>query len=185
MATFSENIWFEVEHCSACGIAFAMTADFEKRRRNDHKTFYCPAGHALHYNGPSEAQKLKQELERKEQMLAAAQARAATAENERKQITSAHKKMRERVMNGVCPCCNRTFQNLMQHMRSEHPDYSSIRTLKTLRTAFGMTQAQVAKEAGVDYTHVSLYERDKPVAPYIKERLDNWLEKHNAAEEHK
>jgi hypothetical protein len=27
------------------------------------------------------------------------------------------------VANGVCPCCNRTFQNLARHMAGKHPDY--------------------------------------------------------------
>lgn len=182
MTKFVDNTWFVTETCCNCGMQFAMTEDFQRRRREDRKSFYCPAGHVQHYTGPSEAQKLKIELERKEQMLSAAQARAATAEQERQQITRAHRKMRERVMNGVCPCCNRTFQNLMQHMRSEHPDFSTVRTMLTLRTAFGMTQAAVAHEAGVDATHVSLFERGKPVAAYAKARLESWLDAHHAAE---
>ncbi len=177
---FVENIWFEIVHCCDCRMPFAMTHALFEARKNDHKSFYCPEGHGQHFTGPSEAQKLKRELERKEEMLNAAKQRADTAEQERKQITTAHKKMRERVMNGVCPCCNRTFQNLMQHMKSEHPDFSSVRTMLTLRKAFGMTQAAVAQEAGVDGTHVSNYERGKPIAPRYKARLDNWLETHGA-----
>lgn len=180
MSQFSNNEWFEVEQCCNCGMSFAMTVDFQRRRRQDRQTFYCPAGHAQHYTGKTEAQKLKDELERSRQMLDAAQARAATAEHEREQITKAHKKMRTRVMNGVCPCCNRTFQNLMQHMKSEHPEFKEKATLSTLRAAFGMTQAAVATEADVNITYVSLYERDRPVPSYAKRRLDEWVERHDA-----
>lgn len=179
MSQFSNNEWFEVERCCNCGMSFAMTTDFMRRRRDDRKMFYCPAGHPQHYTGKTEAQKLKEDLERKNQMLDAAQARAATAEREREQVTKAHQKMRTRVMNGVCPCCNRTFQNLMQHMQSEHPEFREQMTLATLRAAFGMTQADVAKEAGVNATHVSQYEREYPVSAYAKERLDKWVERHN------
>ena len=63
------------------------------------------------------------------------------------QVSKAHKRMRERVMNGVCPCCNRTFQNLREHMKSEHADFGTVQTLAALRQAFGMTQEAVAKEA--------------------------------------
>jgi hypothetical protein len=175
---FVENVWLETEQCCNCGIVFAMTADFKKRRLNDKGWFYCPAGHRQRYIGPTEAQKLREELERKQQMLAAAEARANTAEMERQQVTKAHRRMRERVMNGVCPCCNRTFQNLMQHMRSEHPDFSEIKTVFALRKAFGMTQADVGKEAGVDSTYVSFYQRGKHVPAYAKERLDGWVERH-------
>lgn len=178
MSAFADNIRFEVVHCCRCGIAFAMTADFQGRRRNDHATFYCPAGHEQHYTGPTEAQKLKAELDRKAEMLLAAEFRAETAEKDRQQIGKAHQRMRERVMNGVCPCCNRTFQNLMEHMKSEHPDFSDVRTMLTLRKAFGMTQDAVAREAGVDAPHVSLYERGMPLSPRAKQRLDNWLERH-------
>jgi chromosome segregation ATPase len=180
VSTFAENTWFSVAHCCTCGIAFAMTSDFERRRRNDHAWFYCPSGHKQHYTGPTEAQKLKAELDRKAEMLNAAKLRAETAEKDRQQIGKAHQRMRERVMNGVCPCCNRTFQNLMDHMKSEHPDFSDVRTMLTLRKAFGMTQDAVAREAGVDAPHVSLYERGRPVSPNAKKRLDAWLERHNS-----
>lgn len=183
MTAFAENTWFEVEYCCRCHIAFAVPAEFRKKRLDDRGAFYCPAGHGQHFTGPTEAQKLKTELERKASMLQAAELRAETAEKDRLQVAKAHRKMRERVMNGVCPCCNRTFQNLMSHMRSEHPDFATVQTMLALRTAFAMTQAAVAREAGVDATHVSLYERGLHVAPHVKDRLDDWLDLHKARDE--
>ena len=180
MSQFCNNEFFEVENCCNCGIAFAMTADFKRRRLEDRNTFHCPNGHAQHYIGKTEVQKLKEEVERKQQMLDAAQSRAATAERDKEQIAKAHKKMRTRVMNGVCPCCNRTFQNLLMHMKSEHPEFKETMRLSTLRSAFGMTQASVAKETGVYPYQVSLYERDRPVSSSAKQRLDGWVEAHNA-----
>jgi hypothetical protein len=182
MTTFAETVEFKVHECGSCGVQFAMTSEFQRRRTNDRKTWYCVNGHPWVFTGPTEAQKLRTELDRTAEMLLAAKLRAEAAEKDRVHVTKAHRKMRERVMNGVCPCCNRTFQNLMLHMRSEHPDFSSVRTMFALRRAFAMTQADVAREAGVDATHVSLYERDKHVAPYVKQRLDNWLEAHQANE---
>jgi len=180
MSVFSDNVLFGVEHCCNCGIAFAMPKDFQDRRRNDRAYFYCPSGHAQHYTGKTEAQKLKEELERKNQMLDAASARANRSELERERIAKAHKKMRVRVMNGVCPCCNRTFQNLMAHMKSEHPGFSDTKTLFVLRTAFGMTQAAVGSEAGVIAPYVCLYEKGKPVPRMAKDRLERWIEQHHA-----
>lgn len=180
MSAFSNNEWFEVEQCCNCGMSFAMTADFKRRRLKDRESFYCPSGHRQHYIGKTEEQKLKEELERKQQMLDAAQARAVTAERDGEIVAKAHRKMRTRVMNGVCPCCNRTFQNLLMHMKSEHPDFKETMNLSMLRAAFCMTQAAVAKEAGVNAASVSLYEREHPVPTYAKQRLDNWVESHNA-----
>lgn len=31
--------------------------------------------------------------------------------------------MKNRVANGVCPCCNRHFENLERHMKGQHPDF--------------------------------------------------------------
>lgn len=31
---------------------------------------------------------------------------------------------RNRIANGVCPCCDRSFTNLQRHMASKHPDYA-------------------------------------------------------------
>lgn len=172
MSAFVDTLRFETEICYKCGIPFAMTADFQKRRRDDHGTFYCPAGHGQHYNGKTEEQKLREEVERQRQMRDAEEARRLRVEQERDQVSRAHTRMRARVMNGVCPCCNRTFQNLMRHMQTEHAGEMNLRTL---RTAFGMSQVAVAKEIGVTNVYVSLHERGKPVPAYARIAIDAWI----------
>lgn len=32
-------------------------------------------------------------------------------------------KLKKRVANGACPCCNRHFSDLYRHIQSQHPDY--------------------------------------------------------------
>lgn len=182
MTKFVDSLYFETEICCNCGMAFAILADFQRRRIDDHKTFYCPAGHGQSYKGPTQAMKLRDELERKKQMLEAETARAQKMQDERDRVARAHHKMRTRVVNGVCPCCNRSFGNLRDHMKTEHPNFGAVQTISALRQAFGMTQADVAREAGVNTSYVSLYERDKPVAGYAKQRLDNWTTAHAGKE---
>jgi DNA-binding XRE family transcriptional regulator len=80
----------------------------------------------------------------------------------------------------VCPCCNRSFENLRQHMATQHADFGQERTLKALREAFGMTQADVAEEAGTRMPYVSLFERGKPVPAEARESLTWWLERQGA-----
>jgi DNA-binding XRE family transcriptional regulator len=172
MSQFVDGIEFVTEHCCECGIPFAMTRDFNNRRRNDHKTFFCPAGHSQYYSGKTEAQKLRDQLERERQMREAADARASNLQHQRNQVAKAHRKMRARVMNGVCPCCNRTFQNLMRHMQTKH---AGEITLRTIREAYGMTQAAIAEEIGIGNAHISLYERDKPVPDYAREAIESWM----------
>jgi DNA-binding transcriptional regulator YiaG len=178
MSTFTNNTWFHVETCCNCHVQFAMTEELYQRRLKDRNWFYCPNGHSQHYTGPTEVQKLRSELERKQEMLNAATARANSAQQQKNSILKAHRKMRVRVMNGVCPCCNRTFQNLMSHMKTQHPDFVGMRSLLVLRTAFGMSQQDVAHEAGVTAPYVSMYERQRPVPPYARSRLDAWIEEH-------
>jgi len=177
MAEFVEKTWLSTETCCNCGIVFAMPLDFQRRRRDDHKLFYCPSGHGQHYTGATEAQRLKRQLEQRDADLARAQASANQAAAQRDSIAKAHKKMRVRISNGVCPCCNRSFDNLRQHMKTQHADYGSPSTLLALRTAFGMTQHQVADEAGVRaVAYVSNYERGRPVPAEAKRQLDNWVD---------
>ncbi len=33
------------------------------------------------------------------------------------------KRIKRQISNGACPCCKRSFQNLVQHMKIKHPDY--------------------------------------------------------------
>jgi DNA-binding transcriptional regulator YiaG len=180
MGEFVNGIEFRTEQCCNCGVAFAMTADFMRRRRNDRKTFFCPNGHGQHYVGKTEAEKLREELERKQNALDAERRRAVALEQQRDQIAKAHRKMRDRVRNGVCPCCNRTFQNLMAHMRTEHPDFGTA-TLKMLRDAYGLTQSAVANEIGITSVYVSLHERGKSVPVYAKQRIESWIERNSEA----
>jgi len=174
MSTFVNNVEFVTEECCNCHMQFAMTADFQRRRRNDHKSFFCPAGHSQHYTGATEETRLKRELERREQMLEAERARAVRLADEKAAVQRAHSRMRTRVMNGVCPCCNRTFQNLMRHMQTEHAEQF---TLKHLRTAFGLTQTAVANEIGISPSYVSSHEGGKYVPPYAEEKIKEWIDR--------
>lgn len=180
MGKFVEGVEFEVIHCANCSMAFGMSANFIKRRRDDHKMFYCPAGHNNYYNGKTEAQRLRDELTKKEASLEQERARAAQARHERDQVAKAHRKMRKRVMNGVCPCCNRSFENLRRHMETQHSDFGAEKTLRALREAFGMTQADLAQEAFTKPAYVSLYENGKPVPVEARQSLDWWLESQRA-----
>jgi DNA repair exonuclease SbcCD ATPase subunit len=41
--------------CPTCGVAYCLPARFDAERLEDHKSWYCPNGHSLHY--PSESPK--------------------------------------------------------------------------------------------------------------------------------
>lgn len=175
MTQIVESVWLETTTCYKCACLFAWPKELRDRRLEDKRSFWCPNGHEQHFTGKSEADKLRDELERSKQVLEAEQARAHRIAHERDQVARAHNKMRARVFNGVCPCCNRTFQNLMAHMKTEHASELNVRTV---REAFGMNQHQVAQEVGIPTSYVSLHERGKAVPSYAKAALETWVDRH-------
>lgn len=120
--------------CGACGIPFGLPENVYAARRDDGGKFYCPNGHYIGY-GTSAADKLRTEnkrlldlAERRLAGLYAAQDQAQAAERRRAAAKGQLTKVKKRVAAGVCPCCNRTFQNLADHMAGQHPDYAETTT---------------------------------------------------------
>jgi hypothetical protein len=122
---FSESV------CSTCGIVYYVPHNWQRRRREDHETFYCPNGHTQYYPGKSGVEKLREELAAEQNRKIEALRRANEAEaslrraNEAKtKLKNTLKRQKKRVANGVCPCCNRTFVALGRHMKTKHPEYT-------------------------------------------------------------
>lgn len=42
-------------------------------------------------------------------------------------------RLKNRAAHGVCPCCNRTFQQLARHMSAKHPDFKTADVVKLSR----------------------------------------------------
>lgn len=117
-----------VEDCIHCGMQFAVSKNWQDKKRNDHSTFYCPNGHSMAYNveGPvAKAERLakKAELDAQARINDARHAQLV-AEKERDSAIRAKRKMERRISKGVCPCCNRTFEDLHRHMSTKHKDYA-------------------------------------------------------------
>lgn len=117
--------------CCKCGIEFGMPRHFLRGLREDSKKwFYCPSGHIQHFTSETELDKTRRELDRTKKRLDWAE-QNARHEREQKQKTQRHlqrtesafKRMKTRIGAGVCPCCDRTFQNIQNHMQTKHPDY--------------------------------------------------------------
>lgn len=118
--------------CCVCNVVFGMPHDlFLVSKRSEHISWYCPYGHKQHFaQGESTAEKLRRERDRLAQRVAERDD-ALRLERSRREIAersaSAYKgqvtKIKRRVGNGVCPCCNRTFSDLQRHMNAKHPDY--------------------------------------------------------------
>lgn len=115
-----------------CGIIYGLEQGFANYRRQDKRTFYCPNGHPQFFPGKTESDLLKEELARQKQRTTWAEANASDAwdkvekeKHKSRALKGVLTKTKNRISNGVCPCCNRTFTNLLSHMHTQHPDYKT------------------------------------------------------------
>ncbi len=122
--------------CYKCGVIWGMPTALNTQRHADKESFWCPNGHSQHY-AASEADKLKAKLQAQEQATAAAEKKATREREWRLQAEEEKRhterrlaaqrgvttRMKNRVANGVCPCCNRHFANLHRHMQTKHAGF--------------------------------------------------------------
>jgi len=116
--------------CGGCGISFAMPKKYQQTLFNNHNTFYCPRGCVRHYPGQSDNEKLKKKIDLLSNRLRIETEYKEEAREELKKeklskraIKSHHTRLKNRIKNGVCPCCKRTFKNLSEHMDQKHPNF--------------------------------------------------------------
>lgn len=115
--------------CGPCGGVYALSKRFVEHKRERGGFWNCPycKGSWGYPEGGSEVQKLRNRLESMESSRdfwkkerecererVKAECRKAAAA--RGQVT----RIKNRIKNGVCPLCNRTFPNLARHMASKH-----------------------------------------------------------------
>jgi hypothetical protein len=106
-------------------MAFGISLEFEQRRCNDHKLFYCPSGHKMSYGGMTAIEREAKRAKSLETDLEWERMRSESW----KRSAAAHKGQATRIRNlmaqGVCPVpgCRRNFANVKAHIASQHPDY--------------------------------------------------------------
>lgn len=129
--------WHVVETCYTCNVRHSFPDHIYQAaiQRRGEMSIYCPNGHAWVYKShqkQAEEDKLRIERDRLKQQLAEKddeiKRQRDWKEEERRRVIALRgviTKTKKRVSAGVCPCCNRTFQNLAQHMANKHSDYQS------------------------------------------------------------
>ena len=122
--TYTEKLI--VTHCW-CGIAIAIPDTLYRHMQQDEKNLcYCPVGHTFIFGGTfkekyEEEQRRRQQAERR----TAATRDLLHAEERSHTATRGHvTRLKKRVSAGVCPCCNRQFQNVARHMATKHPEFA-------------------------------------------------------------
>lgn len=102
--------------CITCGCVIGMQDELYDQRLRDHKGYYCPNGHSQHFTSESDVEKAERLL-REEKVR---HQRTLERENEERAAKEKIERKLKRVGRGVCPDCNRTFQNLARHMTCKH-----------------------------------------------------------------
>jgi Zn finger protein HypA/HybF involved in hydrogenase expression len=101
-----------------CGIPFAIPKNLHRTMHDDGHSCYCPNGHSMSYR-ESYKDELAAEQSRHDQTKADLKAQRAATTKQR----NARLRIEKRIAAGVCPCCNRTFQQLARHMKTKHAEY--------------------------------------------------------------
>lgn len=111
--------------CGACGIPFGMSREYYDRRQQDKGNWHCPNGHSRHFLGETEEARLRAQLESARRDAEHQRQQRTIEERKNRALRGELTKTKKRVAVGVCPCCNRTFENLARHMKGQHPDFAT------------------------------------------------------------
>ena len=123
---FDSRFW-ALERCCTCAVEFLVPmALYQAARADERHKFWCPNGHGQSYT-ESEVTRLKRERDLAIQDKARIEDEKRDAEKRAEAAERATQRLRKRIGKGVCPCCNRTFENVARHMATKHPDIAVLR----------------------------------------------------------
>lgn len=118
-----------VKHCPVCYIQYAAPEAMFKKMQSTGGTWFCPNGHNLVFS-ENTIEKLEKRLKDAAEQSEYYSKRISSLHN---QLTdknnairaekAAKTRLKNRIKNGVCPCCNRSFHNVARHMETMHPDF--------------------------------------------------------------
>lgn len=130
MSTITRTLTIKSLTCGHCGILFGLESAFMAARLDDGQLFYCPNGHRIGWKAANERQRTEKRLEDAEARNLALRDQLAAAIRDAEAARTALLRDRARFAAGVCPCCNRSFENVRRHMQTQHPDYDATRINK-------------------------------------------------------
>lgn len=140
MTTITVETDLDTISCGACGGVYAIQTHFRQRCQQEGKTWTCPycktgwgyAGIGTNAElqkklatANAEKDRLQHEVRWQEQKKIDAQREADHFRRSRDAMKGVVSKIKKRVGNGVCPCCNRSFKDLARHMAGQHPEFKT------------------------------------------------------------
>lgn len=117
---FSKKIRLVTCECITCGVPFGIPEVMYNSHQRNGGFHHCPNGHQQGWSeGTKERQRKSHQAQLARERASHDQTKAALAESEAKR-----QRIEERIENGVCPCCSRSFKNVRRHMKSQHPEFA-------------------------------------------------------------
>lgn len=130
--TFTLAVEMKQINCGECGGSYAISERYRSQKQTEGKTWNCPYCKVSWGYAKSEIQEVRKQLKAAENKLVAER---ASHDQTKSALHGANiqatkkanelKRVKTRVHNGVCPCCNRSFANLRRHMTTKHPEYQT------------------------------------------------------------
>lgn len=114
--------------CGTCGVVHAIPKAMHEAAQREGGFWHCPNGHSRGYGKgtlQADLDRARAELDAERDRKAAALARANKSEQALRRLEARTQREHKRAAAGVCPCCNRTFQQLARHMKAKHPDHGT------------------------------------------------------------
>lgn len=122
-----------VTQCGSCGVWHTVPEIVYESHRAEGGYHSCPNGHSRGWNKGTDAIErenirrerdlLKQQQARLEDEKRAAEVEALQQRERAVKAEQAAKRLKKRTSAGTCPCCSRTFSNMAEHMKHQHPDF--------------------------------------------------------------
>ncbi len=117
--------------CGKCGGVYAISERYRAHAQEHGLTWNCPYCQIPWGFVKSEAAKLREQLAQADAAIAKQRAelerersRIAMERNSNRVLRGHLTRHKKRAAAGVCPCCQRTFENVARHMKTKHPHYA-------------------------------------------------------------
>lgn len=133
MAEIIVGVTLTKTDCGLCGGVYAITESYRLQCYEQGTGWTCPYCKASWgYFGDTAVKRLERELAKSR--AAHDQTRAECDRQRELKLRTERRlkaqkgvttRIKNRVRRGVCPCCNRYFENLQRHMESKHADYAA------------------------------------------------------------
>lgn len=108
--------------CSECAVTYYFPEKWCTNAHHEKKGWKCPNGHGQIFTGDTEAEKLRRERDRLKQDQSRLEDERRAADERARKAEAATKRLKKRASAGTCPCCSRTFANMAEHMKRQHPE---------------------------------------------------------------